>query len=133
MDKKNNGDLTRMAKFVGDRIEELKGVRSQRDISEIVGYNTPNMITMIKQGDVKVALDRVAAFAKALDVDAAELYRLAMEQFYSTETIKELFSIVGYSLSENEKGFVRIIREASKGSVPAPTPTLERKIREIFS
>lgn len=37
------------------------------------------MITMLKQGDTKLALDRVVALARALEVDPERLYLLAFD------------------------------------------------------
>ena len=124
---------TRVATFIDGRIEELKGVKSQKDIAEIVGYNTPNMITMIKLGDTKVALDRVALLAKALEVDPANLFKLAMEQFYSPETVKTIFAYFGEIVSANESEIIGAIRKASDNSDPALTAQVREGLHKIFT
>lgn len=78
MSKKPHAD-TPMAKFVERRVLELKPKKSQAEIAAQAGYVNPNMVTMIKQGTSKVALDRVPALAKALECDPAYLMRLALE------------------------------------------------------
>lgn len=88
-------ELSRIAKLVNDRIEELKGVKSQRDIAQRAGYKNQNMITMIKQGNSKVALDRAPDLARALEVDPKEFMLLALEQFYSREFITQMMRDLG--------------------------------------
>lgn len=92
---KSEKELSRIATVVRDRIEELKGVKSQLDIAREVGYQNQNMITMIKQGNAKVALDRVSALAKALDVNPREFTLLALQQFYSADTINAMLKDLG--------------------------------------
>lgn len=66
---------TALAKYVERRLLELKPTKSQAEIAALAGYVNPNMITMIKQGSSKVALDRVPALAKVLECDAAYLHQ----------------------------------------------------------
>ncbi|MDE4297058.1 helix-turn-helix transcriptional regulator [Phaeobacter gallaeciensis] len=87
--------LSRIAKLVGDRVEELKGVKSQRDIASEAGYKNQNMITMIKQGTSKVALDRAPKLARALEVDPRQFMLLALEQFYTTQFIDQMLKDLG--------------------------------------
>lgn len=125
-------EKTRIAKLISDRIEELKGVKTQKDIADIVGYKNQNMITMLKQGDSKVALDRVGDLAKALEVDPALMMRLAMEQFYAPSTVRELMTFMETPITKNEMAFVEVIREASDHVNPVLTEELAQKIRAIF-
>jgi hypothetical protein len=71
---------TALCKFLTKKIAALSGVKSQREIAAEVGYDRPNIISMIKNGVTALPLDRVPAFAKALDVDPRHLFRLALEQ-----------------------------------------------------
>lgn len=108
--EKQKGRVT-IARIVGDRIEELRGVRSQKDISDIVGYNNQNMITMIKQGNAKLALDRVSDMAKALEVDPVYLMRLALEQFYDPKVVKEMIELFGGYGTGEELELLQIVRK----------------------
>lgn len=90
-------DLSRIAKLVGQRVEELKGVKSQKDIAERATYKNQNMITMIKQGSSKVALDKAPDLARALEVDPKEFMLLALEQFYSPKVVKRILDDLGVS------------------------------------
>ncbi len=129
----NSKELSRIAIFVRDRVEELKGVRSQREIAEVAGYTNPNMITMIKQGLTKVALDRVFLLAKALDADEKKLMRMALEQFYPSAVIRDLENAMGVIATSNEIKILEVIREASKNSDPKLTPELRERLVEAMS
>ena len=47
--------------------------KSQVRLSEELGYDNQNMITMIKQGKTRVPLEKVVPLARALDVDPSAL------------------------------------------------------------
>jgi len=57
---------TRLAKYLEQRVLELKPKKTQGDIAAEAGFVNPNMITMFKTGASKVPLDRVPALALAL-------------------------------------------------------------------
>jgi hypothetical protein len=125
-------ELSRIAEFVRDRVEELKGIRNQREIAEIAGYTNQNMITMIKQGFTKVALDRVFLLAKALDADPKMMMRMALEQFYSPLAIRDMEQALGVAATRNEIRILEHIRNLTKGSDPALTPELKDALKSIF-
>src|SRR6202051_1152482 len=71
-----------IAKYIDKKIDELKGVKTQREIAQEAGYETPNIISMIKRGESRVPLEKIPLLAKALGVDPAHMFRLAMEQYW---------------------------------------------------
>ncbi|WP_366846872.1 hypothetical protein [Pseudophaeobacter sp.] len=58
MTKKPHAD-TPLAQYIERRVLELKPKKSQGEIASEVGFPNPNMVTMIKNGTSKLALDRV--------------------------------------------------------------------------
>src|SRR5271157_5534513 len=90
-----------IAKYLDRRIDNLKGVKTQREIAVEIGYEKPNMISMFKRGETKVPLDKIPLLAKALHVDPAHLFRMAMEQQWPgmKETVDTIFKNVA---SDNE-------------------------------
>lgn len=58
-------EASRIASFIERRVLELKPKKSQLQIANEAGFPNPNMITMLKQGANKLALDRVPAMARA--------------------------------------------------------------------
>ncbi|TNC49555.1 XRE family transcriptional regulator [Rubellimicrobium rubrum] len=83
----------RLATFLRTRIAELAPTKSQKEIAQQAGYTNANMVTMLKQGDTKLALDRVAALAPALEVDPGRLYLLALHQDGHATTAREIEEI----------------------------------------
>jgi transcriptional regulator with XRE-family HTH domain len=81
---------TRLAKFVAQRIAELSGRKTQAEIASEAGFANSNMISMIKSGATKLALDRVPQLSKALECDPAFLLRLALEQSLGATAAKSV-------------------------------------------
>lgn len=123
---------TRMAKFVERRALELKGRKSQAAIASEAGYVNQNMITMIKQGSSKVALDRVPALARALEADPAFVMRLALEQAISQTAAEAVLEVLGEPVTANEIGWLQAIREASNNTDPRLTSRSQATIKSIF-
>ena len=103
---------TRLAQYVERRVLELKPRKTQSEIAAQAGFINPNMITMIKQGSSKAALDRVPALARALECDPAYLMRLALEQAVGRTAAAAVIEIFGEPVTENELGWIKAIRRA---------------------
>jgi len=100
-----------IAKYIDKKIDELKGVKTQREIAAEIGYDKPNLISMFKRGEARVPLDKIPLLAKALGVDPAQMFRLALEQYWPDrgDIIEKLF---GRLASENEEEiFLRVCPE----------------------
>lgn len=131
MTKKPHVD-TRLAKYVERRVLELKSTKSQAQIAAQAGYVNQNMITMIKQGRSKVALDRVPALANALECDPAYLMRLALEQAIGRTAAEAVVEVFGEPITTNEVGWLQVIREASNNTDPRMTSRSRAAINAIF-
>lgn len=125
-------EASRLASFIERRVLELKPKKSQLQIANEAGFPNPNMITMLKQGANKLALDRVPAMARALECDPAYLMRLAMEQAYGETASKALVEIFGTPVSANELGWIEEVREASDHADPRLTNRSRSALRAIF-
>lgn len=112
---------TRLAKFIDKRIGELHH-KTQAEIAREAGFKNANFITMLKQGNAKLALDRVPTLAEALDTDPAHLMRLALEQTYGAKMLRVFVDLLGEPVTANEKAWLELIREGSGNTDPAPTP-----------
>ena len=131
MTKKPHAE-TELAKYVERRVLELKPVKSQLQIANEAGYPNPNMITMIKTGASKLALDRVPSMARALECDPAVLFRLALEQMNGDTTETAIRAIFGTVVTKNEVAWLEEIRKASDYSDPSLTAKARTAIRGIF-
>ncbi|THH34366.1 XRE family transcriptional regulator [Aliishimia ponticola] len=125
-------ETTRLAKFIERRVLELKPKKTQAEIAVEAGYVNQNMITMIKQGSTKVALDRVPALAKALDCDPAFLMRLALEQAIGSTGAEAVLEVFGDPVTSNELAWLDAIRDASGNTDPRLTSRSQLTIRTMF-
>lgn len=110
-----------------------KSPLTQRELADAVGYPNQNMITMLKQGRVKLTLDRVPAMAKALGVDPLDMFKVAITQSYDPAAVKLLLGMIEQSLSQTEREILSIAREAAGDEIPALDDAKRERLREVFS
>lgn len=89
-----------VAEFLSQAID-ISG-KSQKEIAQEVGWQKPNVLSMMKQGITKVPLDKVPALARACGVDEAHFLQLAMSE-YQPAIWKVIIDTVGEPLSSDEK------------------------------
>lgn len=123
---------TKLARYVERRVLELKSTKSQLQIANEAGFPNPNMVSLIKNGSSKLALDRVPSMARALECDPAYLLRLTLEQQEGSTAAQALIEIFGTPVTTNELGWLEVIREASGSSDPRVTTRSRATIRAIF-
>lgn len=123
---------TRLASFLSKRVLELRPKKTQAEIAAQAGYPNPNMITMLKQGSNRVALDRVSALARALECDPAHLMLLTLEQWLGSTAAQELVKIFGTPVTANEVEWLEAIRVASDRSDPPLTKRALAVLRGFF-
>lgn len=99
----------------------------QSEMAEMAGYNSKNIIAMIKRGDVKLPMSKVGIFAKILHADPAHLMRLALME-YMPETWEIVEETLGSTLlSQSEQNLIAQIRALS-GTADITAETAEEKI-----
>lgn len=88
--------------------------KTQLQIAEEAGFPTPNVVSMMKTGQLKIPLARVPAIAKSLGIDPLELFHLCLEA-YEPE-LYECFSVVAPSvlITSRELQVIKSLREASR-------------------
>ena len=123
---------TRLAKYVERRVLELKSKKSQLQVAGEAGFPNPNMVTMIKNGTSKLALDRVPSMANALECDPAYLMQLSLEQAIGDTAAQAIVEIFGTPVTSNELGWLHEIRDASDHRDPRMTNRSQAAIRSIF-
>ncbi|OCP22021.1 MULTISPECIES: helix-turn-helix transcriptional regulator [unclassified Ensifer] len=120
---------TKVARFLDKHIDQ-KVNKSHREIAQAAGWTQSNMVTMIKKGDAKLPLDRVAALARAISVDPLFLFRLALEQFLPED--KDTARMLDFVCSANEVEILNVIREANDAD-PKLTDEQRALLTEAFS
>lgn len=123
---------TATARLIADRIRDLAHRKTQAEIASEAGFPNANMMTFLKNGRNKVPLDRVPSLAEALDVDPAFLMRLALDQAVGATAAKAITDIFGTPATENERGWLNELREASDNTDPRITARSRAPLRGIF-
>lgn len=98
---------------------------AQKDIATALGYDKPNMITMLKKGLTKLPLNKVGPLAKVLGLDASHLLRRVMLEYYpeTWDAIQEI--IEAPPLSDNEMEMINVVRSVNPND-PAMTNDIQR-------
>jgi transcriptional regulator with XRE-family HTH domain len=100
---------TTVAKFLSEQIDLCP--MSQREVAAAIGFDSPNIITMLKQGHTKVPLNRVGALAAVLGINPAHFMRMVLEE-YIPETWDAVERALGCMiLSDEEDRLIRVFRE----------------------
>jgi transcriptional regulator with XRE-family HTH domain len=128
----NPYENTPTTKLIADRIRDLAHRKTQAEIASEAGFANANMMTFLKSGRNKVPLDRVPSLAKALEVDPAYLMRLALDQSVGATAAKAITDIFGTPTTENERGWLTELREASNNSDPRLAARSRIAFRGIF-
>jgi transcriptional regulator with XRE-family HTH domain len=106
---------TEVAKLIRRRIQELSSRKTQRKIASEVGYNKPNMISMIKCGDTKLPFEKIPVFAESLEIDVAYLFRISLEQYWPD--YHKVISNAGIEiLTKSERDYLATFRLTSSES-----------------
>ena len=91
---------------------------TDRDLCTAVGFEQENVLKAIKAGTMRMPLTKVPAFATALELDPAELFKLALRESDPglLQVIEEVFNPM--HLSATEVNLIRYVRELS-GNTPS--------------
>ena len=123
---------SRAAVFLTERLRDLKHRKTQKEVAREVGFLNANMLSLLKSGANKVPLDRVPALAKALEADPAYLMRLSLEQSVGVTAANAIVEVFGTPVTENERGWLEEIRDATDHSDPRLTTRSRVALRGIF-
>lgn len=97
-----------VAQFVAHRIQ-VTG-KAQKEIAREVGFDKPNMITLIKQGHTKLPLAKIGVMAIALESDPVALLKLCLST-YHPETWEAIEAHFESALTKDELTMVKAWRE----------------------
>lgn len=88
-----------VARFISNRIDELG--KPQKEIAEEIGFEKPNMITMIKQGRSKLPLGKIGPMANALEICPVQLLKMCFYEYFP-ETWKAIAPFMESALAKDE-------------------------------
>lgn len=100
--------------------------KSQIEVSTEVGYDNPNVLTMLKQGKTKLPINKVKVMARALGVDPIHLLRLTMLE-YMPDTWEVISDVLGGTvLTTSEKNIIKLVRQSDGGLPVEPATETEK-------
>jgi len=120
-----------VAEYIAHQIEACG--KTQAQIAREVGYGQrPNLVSMIKSGQSKLPVQKIGAFAKALGVDPAFLFKLVMSE-YSPATWAAINEIEGaIPVTHNERTILEEIRTLSANGDPKLQTTGQHRALKAF-
>lgn len=105
--------------------------KTQIQISEEMGYEKPNIITMIKQGKTKLPVNKIEPMAKALGIDPVYFMRLVLQE-YQPDLCAALDAIyAGGLVTAQELAMIEAVREASDGIDIASNPEFLAQVTAV--
>jgi hypothetical protein len=124
---------TALAKYIRDCIEHDPLHRSHVEIAAEAGYDSPSMLTMLKNGRQRLPLNRVSALARALRADLVTMFGLAIQQYIEREQLLEILKLLGAPANPKQQVITRRIVEILGDAEPELTEELDAKLVEVFS
>lgn len=105
--------------------------KDQTEVAQEVGFNKPNVLTMIKQGKTKVPLERIGPLAKAMGVDPVFFFRMVVNEYLPTlmPIIEGIFNAP--IISQNELEFIDVVRSAKVINPKLRTEEERRQLRKF--
>lgn len=107
-----NKTTSQVAQFISARLDETGQL--QKDVAHKAGFGQPNIITMIKQGQTRLPLDKVGPMALALEVDPVSLMHMCLEEYYPT-TWEAIVPFMERSITEDERALLVALRASIGG------------------
>lgn len=105
-----------VAQYLTTKINESG--KTEEEIATEIGYDSANVITMFKQGLIKLPMNTVGPIARALEVDPVYLLRLAFTE-YMPETFEAIEHALGTTfVTENERKLLQQFRQSTNNSDP---------------
>ena len=101
--------------------------KSQTEITAELGLEKPNIITMFKQGKTKLPINRVPAFANALNIDPIYLLSLTMNEYMPDTWLVIQKLLKNALITDYEASILNVIREATHGMNLRPETAIEKE------
>jgi len=112
---------------------DLSG-KTQAEIAQEAGFNKPNIISMIKKGETKLPVSKIANMARALNLDPLNLFRMVMSE-YEPETWAIIEEGVLHQpvISDNEYEIIRTIRKSGKANPKIKNNEQRKQLIEVIA
>lgn len=107
-----NHQAPTVASFIAERINNSPKTQSQ--IAKEVGFNTPNIVSMVKSGTARLPINKVPSMARALETDPVDLLILCLKE-YQPENWEAIEPLLDLSLTSDERRFIHTLRASVGG------------------
>jgi hypothetical protein len=112
------------ARFISGLIDESE--KTQRQIATEVGLTTPDEISSMQSGAIKLPISMVGPIAKALATDPVQLLTMCLHEYFP-ETWESVRPFLDSILTDDELSLVRALRSAVGGPYVMSLTPDERK------
>lgn len=107
--------------------------KKQTEIAEEIGFDKPNVITMIKQGKTKVPINKIGKLAKSLGVDPIFFMKMCITE-YMPDMMEAIIAITNQPvISANELDFIKEIRKSKVINPKLRTATEKQKLLDFVN
>ena len=122
-------DKEKVAKFIDAMMKQRRG--PNKEVADRMGYNSPTIIQMFRDGRAKVSLEEIPDLADAIGADRADLLERALREYLPN--IVEVLLRCHSGLTDNELAIVHLVRELAEGNDPDPhEPGLKSRLQQAF-
>jgi transcriptional regulator with XRE-family HTH domain len=104
---------------------------TQREVAERAGFQRPNILSMMKNGETKVPLNRIPELARACEVKPSTFIRVAMKE-YHPEVWAILEDIFDGCLTPAEEEMMMLFRIANVEGDVQMTETLSSALLAVL-
>lgn len=103
----------RVSAFISEKF--IASGKSVEQITDEVGFENPNVFSMILEGRIKVPIPRIESLAQALAIDAYALLDLCMGEYLpeAWDAIQRISNAL--LLTRNERDLVEKFRQVTEG------------------
>ncbi len=112
------------------RAIDFSGKR-QSEIAREIGFPKPNVLSMMRRGQMKIPIDRIPALASATHVDSAYFLRLAMEEYHPA-AYAVIVETIGEPLTENERDVLICYRLIAPNNELQMTPMVTTAVLDTL-
>lgn len=128
-------EVTVQEVYVAEFIDGLLNNRGLTDVevARQLGYENPKVVRLMREGQVKIPLEKVPALADMVDVARDVLMNICLQEYMPG--FVELFLRCYGPVSDNEVEILKVIREITGDSDPSIVGNghVLQKLREAFA
>lgn len=121
---------TELARLLRERAAALRGETTLRSLAEMLGYRSPNVLTMYLRGEARIPVDRALSFAQAFGLEPGTVLRAALRQWGSDDALLE--PLIGLIVSPNQRLWLDRIAAAIGEADPALDATALRRCAAVW-